>query len=445
MVVKLSILRGMSREHRRNDGGVPKTISPSTKPKKPQPQKHVVSSKPGALPEDIRADKLNAKQVYENMIKQQRALLKETKNKKERKRINKIIRDSRDRIDEIDSELGIEQLAKIKVTKPDNPSDSEGQVPIHEVKLFKKEGVGNAEVQEAEQLARSLIIEPKDINSNGSDSIIGHSRAKNLAKVNIRFPQIAPQLYDDIRKPTRAFLFMGPPGTGKTELAKGFAKDSNMSFMELRASDILSKFVGTAEKSIRAVFREAEKRQPILIFIDEADDLLGIRGGDEKVQKITNEIFKALSDIDTSNEQIYVIAATNRPKNLDTAAVRRFTPVRIDLPQLEERRAILESKTRSPNIKMAPIDYDLLARETEGYSGSDLAKVAELTLTRPIQELVEGLSDKELQLVKGVSSKSLRAITTNDFLETLKNQPPSTSEEDLEAMDEFWERVKDNS
>ncbi|HEC65973.1 hypothetical protein LCGC14_0303390 [marine sediment metagenome] len=393
-------------------------------------KKHPVS--PKKEDKQARMDDLNTRDVYAQMITQQKALIKDDPARKAE--LNTLIEDYQDKIDDIDAKLGLESVPKTKPTKEIGTARPKIQ------KIFQETGPKNEEAQEAEQIARAWIIEPSQIKSNGMNDIIGHNAAKIALKTHIKVPLIAPQFFDETKKPNRTFLFVGPPGTGKTELAKAAAKDANINFMEIRASDLLSKYFGTPSIRVKALFREAAKRQPILIFIDEADDLFDRT--DEKVKKIANEFYKAIADLQMSNERMYVIAATNKPENLDGGAIRRFTPIPVNLPLVGEREAMFETRTRTNVVKVEGLDYAKLAAETDGYSGSDIAAITSDALSKPLDELVEALGDKDLNRIKGISPDTLRPVTMDDFLEIIDKKPPTATADELAAIDAFWRQQK---
>jgi len=193
-------------------------------------------------------------------------------------------------------------------------------------------------------------------------------------------------------------LFDGPPGSGKTLLARAMAKEAGVPFLTIEASGVNQLFVGAGAMKIKRAFREARKRAPCIVFIDEIDAMGKARGssnsgaGDEK-ETTLNALLVELDGFD-AREGVFLIAATNRPEVLDPALTRRGRidrKITVDLPDLQARREILQVHCRS--IKGAVgLDTDSIARSTFGFSGADLAALvneAALMATRNNRDWVD--------------------------------------------------------
>lgn len=155
------------------------------------------------------------------------------------------------------------------------------------------------------------------------------SDIKELIQELVMLPLQRPDLFNGgLLKPCRGILLFGPPGTGKTMLAKAVANEAGASFMTISMSSIMSKWYGEAEKSIRALFSLAAKIAPSIIFVDEVDSMLGTRESsneNEASRRIKNEFMMHWDGLlSKPNERILVLAATNRPFDLDDAIIRRF-------------------------------------------------------------------------------------------------------------------------
>ncbi|XP_047094611.1 uncharacterized protein LOC124706990 [Lolium rigidum] len=211
----------------------------------------------------------------------------------------------------------------------------------------------------------------------------------------VMLPLRRPDLFKagGLLKPCRGILLFGPPGTGKTMLAKAIANDAGASFINVSMSTITSKWFGEDEKNVRALFSLAAKVAPTIIFIDEVDSMLGQRsrsGEHEAMRKIRNEFMSHWDGIlSKSGERVLVLAATNRPFDLDEAIIRRFERrIMVGLPTQESRELILRTVLSKEEVD-ENIEYKELASMTEGYSGSDLKNLCMTAAYRPVRELLK--------------------------------------------------------
>ncbi|KAJ6820766.1 uncharacterized protein M6B38_394045 [Iris pallida] len=243
-------------------------------------------------------------------------------------------------------------------------------------------------------------------------------------------PLRRPDLFKGgLLKPCRGILLFGPPGTGKTMLAKAIAKEAGASFINVSMSTITSKWFGEDEKNVRALFTLAAKVSPTIIFVDEVDSMLGQRsraGEHEAMRKIKNEFMTHWDGLLTRpGERILVLAATNRPFDLDEAIIRRFERrIMVGLPTLESRELILRT-ILSQEVVEEGLDYKELATMTEGYSGSDLKNVCMTAAYRPVRELIQKEKLKELEKKQKVD----KGENMTEASET-KEQDGATKEED---------------
>jgi cell division protease FtsH len=179
----------------------------------------------------------------------------------------------------------------------------------------------------------------------------------------------------------RGVMLVGPPGSGKTLLAKAIAGEANVPFFSISGSDFVEMFVGVGASRVRDLFRMAKESSPCIIFLDEIDAVgrkrgMGYTGGHDEREQTLNAILVEMDGFDT-NEQVIVIGATNRPDVLDPALRRpgRFDrEVVVHLPDINEREQIL--KVHAKKIKLDPgVDLAVVARGTPGFSGADLAAI----------------------------------------------------------------------
>ncbi|XP_022882520.1 uncharacterized protein LOC111399421 isoform X2 [Olea europaea var. sylvestris] len=227
------------------------------------------------------------------------------------------------------------------------------------------------------------------------DAIGALENVKDTLKELVMLPLQRPELFckGQLTKPCKGILFFGPPGTGKTMLAKAVATDAGANFINISMSSISSKWFGEGEKYVKAVFSLASKIAPSIVFVDEVDSMLGRRespGEHEAMRKMKNEFMVNWDGLRTKDtERVLVLAATNRPFDLDEAVIRRLPRrLMVNLPDAANRakilKVILAKEDLSPNV-----DLNSVASMTNGYSGSDLKNLCITAAHRPIRELLK--------------------------------------------------------
>ncbi|KAL4204096.1 hypothetical protein AMTRI_Chr01g107970 [Amborella trichopoda] len=252
---------------------------------------------------------------------------------------------------------------------------------------------------EFEKRIRPEVIPASEIGVSFAD-IGALGEIKESLQELVMLPLRRPDLFKGgLLKPCRGILLFGPPGTGKTMLAKAIANEAGASFINVSMSTITSKWFGEDEKNVRALFTLAGKVSLTIIFVDEVDSMLGQRsraGEHEAMRKIKNEFMTHWDGLLTKpGERILVLAATNRPFDLDEAIIRRFERrIMVGLPSAENRELILRTLLSREKVEEG-LDYKELASMTEGYSGSDLKNLCTIASYRPVRELLQREREKE--------------------------------------------------
>ncbi|KAJ2549032.1 hypothetical protein EV175_004600, partial [Coemansia sp. RSA 1933] len=253
------------------------------------------------------------------------------------------------------------------------------------------------------------IVDPTSIPTGFSQVCVKEETVTTLQEI-ITLPMLRPEYFSKgvlRRYGVSGILLFGPPGTGKTMLAKAVAKESGSVVLNIRASDIYDKYVGEGEKLAEAVFTLARKVAPCVIFIDEVDALFSARstGENNKFRRdIMNQIMSEWDGINTSRKrgtaantngsspppppQVMVMAATNRPFDLDDAILRRLPRrILIDLPNTEERARILAIHLQGENLEQ-DVDLKALAQRADSFSGSDLKNLCVAAALAALRERV---------------------------------------------------------
>ncbi len=221
----------------------------------------------------------------------------------------------------------------------------------------------------------------------------------------------------------KGILLVGPPGTGKTMLAKAVAGEANVPFFSMSGSEVVEMFVGMGASKVRDLFRQAKEKAPCIVFIDEIDAIGGKRmsgniGGNDEREQTLNQLLTEMDGFE-SNSGVVILAATNRPESLDPALLRpgRFDRrIPVELPDLKGREEIL--KVHAKKIKTeANINYNVIARMASGASGAELANVINEGALRAVRDGREVVTQQDLEesietVIAGYQKKN--AILTDE-------------------------------
>jgi SpoVK/Ycf46/Vps4 family AAA+-type ATPase len=262
-----------------------------------------------------------------------------------------------------------------------------------------------------EMLKLVVIIAPEDVKQKVKDLVLTEDQQDEIEKIMkaIQYREYLREIgLHDIGK----LLFVGPPGTGKTSVARALSEQLSIPFVEVKLSMITDQYLGETAKNIDRVFLLAKKLNPCILFIDELDFVAKARTSDENaaIKRAVNTLLKAIDEISLVDDGVLLIAATNHPRMLDSAAWRRFDEiVHFPLPDLEMRKNILDIVTR--HIE-GDFDTAEIAALTENYSGSDLRMVIREAVLGALLEERKVLTQQDL--LDAVNSFDQRADLKSD-------------------------------
>ncbi|KAL2811100.1 P-loop containing nucleoside triphosphate hydrolase protein [Aspergillus granulosus] len=296
----------------------------------------------------------------------------------------------------------------------------------------------------AQQVLNDIVVRGDEVHW---DDIAGLDAAKKALKEAVVYPFLRPDLFSGLREPARGMLLFGPPGTGKTMLARAVATESKSTFFSVSASTLTSKWHGESEKLVRALFGLAKALAPSIIFVDEIDSLLSARSSgteNEASRRSKTEFLIQWSDLQRAaagREQpgktgdasrVLVLAATNMPWDIDEAARRRFVRRQyIPLPEHHVREQQLGRLLSHQVHDLNTEDIEVLVQVTEGFSGSDITALAKDAAMGPLRNLGEALLHTPMD--------QIRPICFADFEASLLSIRPSVSKEGLQAYED-WAR-----
>lgn len=272
------------------------------------------------------------------------------------------------------------------------------------LKMLDRSKGHQAQVSTENSREKSLLVDvldPKDLGS-GFASVGALNKAKKALREAIELPLQHPEIFSrsSLISPPKGVLLFGPPGTGKTMLARAAAAEFNASFLSVSPSTVLSKWVGEGVKNVRAVFSLAAKLSPCVIFLDEVDALLGQRSAEEheSMRELKNEFMAQWDGIRSGAQgvvsRVMVLGATNRPQDIDEAVLRRFSRrIFCDLPDDKDIQSILDVMLAGEDLDPSVALEDIV-KLLKGYSGSDLKQVCAAAAMRPIREYLESSQGK---------------------------------------------------
>jgi len=259
----------------------------------------------------------------------------------------------------------------------------------------------------------------------------GLDRIKNELVQSVEWPLKKPEVFKRMGiKPPRGILLYGPPGCGKTLLARAVATESEANFISVKGPEIFSKWVGESEKAIREVFRKARTAAPAIIFFDELDSIIPRRGAGYSDSGATERVIsQLLTEMDgiESLQNVVVIGATNRPDILDPAVMRpgRFDRL-IDVPAPDSKALMQIFKIHARDMPLSKdVDLQEIAVKAKGYSGADVEALCREAAMNALRDSIDA-----------------KEVTRKDFDEAMETIKPSINEKMEEYYSQFSERSR---
>ena len=283
-----------------------------------------------------------------------------------------------------------------------------------------------------------------DVPKVSYDDIGGLGDAVRKIREMVELPLRHPELFKRLGvEAPKGVLLHGPPGTGKTMLAKAVAGETSSNFISIGGPEIVSKFYGESEGKLREIFKDAEENAPSIIFIDEIDSIAPKRDevNGEEERRIVAQLLSLMDGLN-SRGKVVVIGATNRPNSIDEALRRpgRFDrEIEIGIPDRDGRLEILEIHTRGMPLA-EDVDLKWLADKTHGYAGADLSALTKEAAMAALRRVLPDVDLEAEEIPKDVLNSIL--VTRDDFKNALKDMQPSTMREVLiEKPNVKWEDI----
>ncbi|XP_055318191.1 katanin p60 ATPase-containing subunit A1 isoform X2 [Sitodiplosis mosellana] len=316
-------------------------------------------------------------------------------------------------------------------------SSPKGLRTREKIKVFNSSGY---ESHLVDSLEKDILQRNPSIQWN---HVAGLNEAKAILQEAVVLPVIMPEFFKGIRRPWKGILMVGPPGTGKTMLAKAVATECGTTFFNVSSSTLTSKYRGESEKLVRLLFEMARFHAPSTIFIDEIDSLCANRGTDTEHEASRRFKAELLIQMDGLNESlgddkiIMVLAATNHPWDIDEAFRRRFEKrIFIGLPNEETRTALLSLCLKGVNLSLN-LDTKAISDQLNGFTGSDITNVCRDAAMMSMRRKITGRSPAEIKQIR--REEVDLPVTEQDFHDAMLRTRKSVSVGDIAKFQKWME------
>jgi SpoVK/Ycf46/Vps4 family AAA+-type ATPase len=255
--------------------------------------------------------------------------------------------------------------------------------------------------------------------------VVGMEQLKKTLRLQIIEPFRNPGVFQRFRKKSGGGVMLyGPPGCGKTMIARAIATECGAEFESVGISDVLNMWIGESERNLADLFEKARSRRPCVLFFDELDALAYSRSkaSSGAAHTVVNEFLAQLDGFADDNEGLLVLAATNMPWDVDPAMLRpgRFSrQVFVPPPDATARRQIIE--LRLQDIPCADIDSDIIAARTEFFSGADIDGLLDIAKETVIADILDSGTERELLTADLMDALDVITPSTLDWLKTARN------------------------
>jgi len=305
---------------------------------------------------------------------------------------------------------------------------------------------------------RETVVEVPNVSW---DDIGGLEDVKRELRELVQYPIEHPEKFEKFgMNPSRGVLFYGPPGCGKTLLAKAVANECQANFVSVKGPELLTMWFGESEANVREVFEKARAAAPCVLFFDELDSIAQQRGGRSgdgggAADRVMNQLLTEMDGVG-AKKNVFIVGATNRPDIIDTALMR---PGRLDqliyipMPDLESRRSILRAVLKKTPLS-PEVDLDFMASQTEKFTGADLTEICQRAAKLAVRESIERERERErlreenaddaveMEGVEEEAEDPVPEILPKHFEDAVRNARRSVSDRDLAQYSSFAQTMQ---